>query len=290
MDRSVVRRAGIHTHFSQPPEEKCIWRPVPADLSGLVAGFAPISLEDMEAVTLQNRTDTKFVLSAGQLVKALGLIQQEYFVFCIDGRRMNHYRTLYFDTPDFSLYNLHVNGAAHRYKVRSREYTDSHQSFLEVKHKTIKRRTIKERIRTEQPVLQLSLDHEHWLQGVFPYDCQSLQPKLWSTFVRITLVSKRGCERVTLDTDLAFYANNHFLRLDGLAIAEVKRDARTEESVFLALMHNQHIRPEGFSKYCLGVSLLYDQVKKNAMKPKIMKIQKMTEGASHNERVGRIFA
>mgnify|MGYP002682236895 CR=1 FL=1 len=244
----------------------------------------------MDAVALLNRVDTKFVLTTAQLLQTLITLQSEYWVLAVKGHRLNHYRTLYFDTPNFDLYNLHVNGRADRYKVRSREYTDSHQSFLEVKHKTIKRRTIKERIRTEQPVLQLSLDHEHWLQGVFPYDCQSLQPKLWSTFVRITLVSKRGCERVTLDTDLAFYANNHFLRLDGLAIAEVKRDARTEESVFLALMHNQHIRPEGFSKYCLGVSLLYDQVKKNAMKPKIMKIQKMTEGASHNERVGRIFA
>ncbi len=64
------------------------------------------------------------------------------------GKRLNHYRTLYFDTPDFELYLLHVNGRADRYKVRSREYTDTHLSYLEVKHRTPKDRTIKERLST----------------------------------------------------------------------------------------------------------------------------------------------
>lgn len=290
MDRSNGLPATTKTDFSRFPDASWLWRPATERLSSLVAGFDLIDLKEMEAVALLNRTDTKFVMTTDQLLKVLAALQQDYRILSVGGQRLNHYRTLYFDTPRFDLYTKHVNGSTHRYKVRSREYTDSHRSFLEVKHKTGKQRTIKERIRTEQPVLKLGLDHEHWLQGVFPYDSRSLQPKLWNTFIRITLVSKRCCERVTLDTDLAFYADDHVVPLERLAVAEVKRDENREGSAFLALMHSQHIHPQGFSKYCLGISLLYDQVKKNAMKPRILKIEKMTQGAFINERAGRISA
>ncbi len=111
--------------------------------------YAPISLKEMDAVALLNRTDTKFVLSTDQLLQALAALQHDYRILSVAGQRLNHYRTLYFDTPNFDLYNLHVNERSDRYKVRSREYTDSRRSFLEVKHKTNKGRTIKERISTQ---------------------------------------------------------------------------------------------------------------------------------------------
>ena len=111
-----------------------------------------------------------------------------------------------------------------------------------------------------------------------PYDSRKLQPKLWNTFTRITLVSKQHCERVTLDVDLTFYAASKVVLLDGIAIAEVKMDSGNRASPFLAQMHAQRIHPQGFSKYCIGVSLLYEQVKKNTLKPQILWIEKMIEG------------
>lgn len=241
--------------------------------------FAPIGLEQMEAVALLNRTDTKFVMTKAQLLGSLAVIQQDYWMLSVNGLRLNHYRTLYFDTPRFDLYNLHVTGRAERYKVRSREYTDSQLSYLEVKHKTRKDRTIKDRIRTARPVVQIDDIAENWLAGFFPYDSDDLEPKLWNTFTRLTLVSKQYTERVTLDVDLSFYTASKVVQSGEIAIAEVKMDSSGQASPFLKVMRTQKIHPSGFSKYCIGVSLLYDQVKKNAMKPKLLKIEKLSQGA-----------
>lgn len=255
----------------------------PSWLMTLAEGFAPISLTQMESVALLNRTDTKFVMTSGQLMTTLAALQKEYKILSVHGQRLNHYRTLYFDTPEFDLYKLHVNDRAERYKVRTREYTDSGQSYLEVKHKTRKDRTIKDRLSTSSPITRINPDAICWLEDIYPFDSQRLEPKLWNTFTRITLASIKCCERVTIDVDLNFYNSAKRIRLDGLAVVEVKMDAQNHHSPFLLQMRAQRIHPLGFSKYCIGVSMLYDQVKKNALKPKLMQINKMMQGAINYE-------
>lgn len=262
------------------PETARAFTTRPDGLAALAQTFAPISLNEMDSVALLNRVDTKFMMTTAQLLRALNAVRTQYRMLSVDGRRLNHYRTLYFDTPDFALYTLHVTGRAEYYKVRSREYADSHQAFLEVKHKTRKDRTIKERIATARPVVDWTPQIGRWLEGVAPLDGSALEPKLWNTFTRITLVSRERCERVTLDVDLTFFNGEHAKALGGIAVAEVKRTAGHAESPFLAQMRAQRIRPQGFSKYCLGVALLYDQVKKNTLKPKMMQIEKLTRGAA----------
>lgn len=259
------------------------WPTRPSRLESLAAGFAPISLAQMDAVALLNRSDTKFVLTTGQLHTALTNLQNDYWMLEIGGQRLHPYRTLYFDTPGFALFNLHVNDRAERYKVRSREYPASQRSFFEVKHKTAKGRTIKARIPTRQPLAEITSEAEDWLQGVFPFDGRELEPKLWNRFTRLTLVSKQYSERLTLDVDLAFYTAGRTAQLGELAIAELKMDARKGDSPFLKEMHAQKIHPRGFSKYCIGVSLLYDQVKKNILKPKLLWLQKMNHGVAYDE-------
>ena len=128
--------------------------------------------------------------------------------------------------------------------------------------------------------MEMTLEAENWLSGVFPYDSKELEPKLWNTFTRITLVNIQHRERVTLDVNLAFSMSDRFARLDGVAIAEVKMDSGNQDSPFLAQMQKQRIRAQGFSKYCIGASMLYDQVKKNALKPKMLWIEKITKGVT----------
>lgn len=251
----------------------------PSRLETLAREFAPISLKQMDSVALLNRIDTKFVLTSAQLLETLAALRPAYRLLTIDGQRLNHYRTLYFDTPAFDLYHAHINGQAERYKVRSREYTDTRLSFLEVKHKTRKDRTIKERLSTACPVTELTPEYQSWLGNVFPLPGAALEPKLWNTFTRLTLVSNDYPERVTLDVDLTFYAGGQSLRMEGIAIAELKLAAENRCSPFMAQMRAQKIAPRGFSKYSLGVSLLYAQVKKNAIKPKLLWLEKMIEGA-----------
>ena len=255
----------------------------PESLASLAGRYEPISLAQMAAVALLDRTDTKYVLSSGQLRQALAALQADYWMLSVAGQRLNHYRTLYFDTAAFQLYLMHVNGRADRYKVRSREYTDTHLSYLEVKHRTPKDRTVKQRMATSAPVTWLSAEAEDWLEGVFPYDSGALEPKLWNTFTRLTLVSKQLCERVTLDIDLAFYAGERMARLDNIAIAEVKMERGNCHSPFMRQMHAQKVHPRGFSKYVMGVGLLVEGVKKNALKPRLLWLDKMTRGEATYE-------
>jgi len=250
-------------------------------VENLAAEFAPINLQQMDSVALLNRFDKKFILTIGQLLRTLAALAQgksDYRILSVAGQRLNHYRTLYFDTQDFALYNQHVNERADRYKVRSREYLESQQSFLEVKHHTRKDRTIKSRVSTIQPTVRFDSVAEAWLQQEVPFDSRGLEPKLWNDFSRITLVNTAHCERVTIDVDLAFHTAHRLARFGNLAVAEVKQDGSSCASAFLAQMRALRVHPQGFSKYCIGTSLLYDHVKKNSLKEKLLWFEKNSIG------------
>ncbi len=261
-----------------PPVEP-IWYISPSGLASQTQDFDSISLKEMDSVALLNRTDTKFILSNTQLIATLSALKENYRILTIHGQRLNHYRTLYFDTPQFDLYNLHINDRAERYKVRSREYIDTDISFLEVKHRTRKNRTIKDRLPTEHPVTAIAGDPEGWLQSVCPFDCSRLETKLWNAFTRITLVNQQYCERVTLDVNLAFFTAKKVVQVNGIAVVEVKMDSLQKSSPFLSQMRLQRIPPKGFSKYCIGVAMVYDQVKKNSLKSKMLWMSKIADGA-----------
>lgn len=254
------------------------------DWQSLAETFAPITLAEMEGVALLNRQDKKFMLTTAQLWDALTQLHEDYWMLDVEGIRLNHYRTLYFDTPDFALYHAHVNRRPERYKVRSREYMESGLAYFEVKHRTRKDRTIKDRIRTPEQVVTLTPEIDGWLDKVSPVDGRSLEPKLWNSFIRMTLVNRQCCERVTLDLGLAFSTGTRCVALDGMAIAEVKMDrvngTAGARSPFLSQMRSRRIRPRGFSKYAMGVAMLYEGVKKNALKPRLLWVEKLL-----NERI-----
>ena len=69
--------------------------------------FKPISLKELDEVKLLNRTDTKFFFSKQLLATALEKMLEYYDVLEIDSSRENHYRTVYFDTPDLLFFNQH---------------------------------------------------------------------------------------------------------------------------------------------------------------------------------------
>lgn len=260
-------------------EQGCL----PAGLAEAAAEFQPIGLKEMDAVALLNRVDVKYVLTTRDLLSAVRAVKKDYRILSVKGHRLNHYRTLYFDTPEFDLYSLHVNERADRYKVRSREYTDSNLSFLEVKHHTPLDRTIKNRIPTPAQVTEMNGEALEWLEGVFPYNGRALEPRLWNTFTRLTLVSRECCERVTVDVDLAFYAGGRMVRMGGLAVAEVKTEQAGVGSAFTRQLRSLRIRPGSISKYCIGVASLYCGVKKNALKPKLLSMQKLCGGFIYYE-------
>lgn len=248
--------------------------------------FAPISLAEMADVSLLDRIDTKYLLRISNLYAVLGQVRADYLILDINHVRLNRYHTVYFDEQDFTFYKQHHNKRANRYKVRARQYVDTNLAFFEVKHKTNKKRTIKTRLPLadgiDNPDTDIDAFIDAFVEHHVPVCSNHLEPKLWNDYLRLTLVGKMHPERVTIDLDLSFGHDQSQVNLPGFAIAEVKQAHFSQTSAFIRQMRQRGIRQISFSKYCAGVSLLYEGLKSNNFKPVMRKIQQLLQQEAGN--------
>jgi hypothetical protein len=244
------------------------------ELAEILTHYRPITLEEMDSVKLMNRTDTKYFFHVNLLKDVLTKAVGEYRVLEINYVRQFNYLTTYFDTPEFKLYNEHLNGKLNRYKIRQRRYDSTGTEFFEIKFKTNKGRTLKSRIENNlQDYLNEQTDK--FLRKKTPYEISQLQKAIINGFVRITLVNNEKTERVTLDYNISFSNHNKEHYCPQLGIAEIKQDNLSGQSPLIKILRELKLRPDGISKYCLGVASLYDNVKINTLKPRLLKIQNL---------------
>jgi hypothetical protein len=214
----------------------------------------------MSGVALLKRTDTKYVLNTAHALAALDCLREDYLALEVAGTRLQRYRTQYFDTETLALYLRHHAGNAVRYKVRSRAYLDSGHSFIEVKRKDNRDWTTKHRAPTAELLARLTPDARAFVREHFPLPDQILVPTLQNDFFRITLVSKRHPERLTMDLDIRFARPGSAVELPDVVIAELKQHGINRASEFVQVMRALNLHPTGISKYCVGVALLYGAV------------------------------
>lgn len=244
-------------------------------IENILPAFDPISLEEMDRVKLMNRTDTKFVYNLNQLPAVLKDAMKQYRILDIDGNRLFLYETLYLDTFDDQMYLDHHNGKLNRYKIRFRNYVDSKKIFLEIKFKTNTGRTIKKRIRRKEIGKLDSRKAKAYVEANSPYLYETLEPKLWSKFRRLTLVHKSVNERITVDMNLCYYTDSEEKDMSFLSIAEVKRDRSGEPSDFITMLQSHQIYSTAFSKYCFGRNLLSRDLKNNRFKTRLLTLNKL---------------
>lgn len=245
-------------------------------LQAALAGLSPITLDEISAVALLDRTETKFLMMERSVLGVLADVAQDYWLLSFGPVRLYRYLTLYFDTGNFDLYKRHQAGGRNRFKVRSRKYLDSNLSFFEVKQKVRENRTIKHRLQTADFLTQRSALPNEFVADHLPDHAKALEPRLWNDYFRITLASLEHQERVTLDFGLTFRTATEATNLRGVAVAEVKQERWNSRSPFIQAMRARGYRPTGFSKYCIGVSMLYDGVKHNAFKPGLREMSKVS--------------
>ena len=113
------------------------------EVSKIISDFEHISLAQMDGVKLMNRTDTKYTFSYSKLNLLLKRMQPFYKILEINNQLIHSYKSLYYDTEDRKFYLDHHNNRVNRNKVRFREYVGSNLTFLEIKLKNNKGRTIK---------------------------------------------------------------------------------------------------------------------------------------------------
>lgn len=240
--------------------------------------FASIGLADMEGVALMNRVDTKFALPIELLPDLLTKLMPYYQILEVAGKRLSDYQTLYYDTPELTLYQQHHCGHLNRYKIRERQYGPTNSRFLEVKLKTNKGRTIKARIQRPgiiAPNSRLDYDPEslEFLINQLPFNPMRLEPVLTVDYSRMTLVSKDSPERLTLDIKLGFRRGCQRINYHRLVIAEVKQTS-LRQSPFLDAMKLQPIRQGSLSKYCFGIISLFPWVRHNRFKAQFNQLSK----------------
>ena len=249
-----------------------------------LAGFAPITLPEMENVKLLNRVDTKFLMTEAHLLAVLEAIRPNYRILANAGTRATRYRTQYFDMPDFQLYLDHHNDRRDRYKVRCRTYIDSDTTFIEIKHKLKIGRTEKQRKPIPAMPTLLEGDNLAFVRAHFPHNPWRLEPVIWNSFRRITLVSNVRQERLTIDVDLRYGWQDVQEGLSGIVIAEVKQKKFSIDSDFVRELRRRGIYRTGFSKYCAGMAAIYPQLKANRFKRRQLLIDRLLRSGVRRER------
>lgn len=255
-------------------------------LSDLLEQRPSVTLDALAPLSLLDRIDSKFVVHQEQLRQVLARLDDEYFVLEIDGIRASSYLTTYFDTPDFAMYLDHHNGKRSRYKVRCRTYMDSGAAFVEVKVKTNKERTVKYRRPVPAHLTSLSTLDCSWLPLTFPYQVDDLHAVVWNRFTRITLASFKHRERITIDANVTFGSGPQSFSYLGLCIVEVKQPKFSlVHSPFARQLHQMHLQPQAFSKFCIAATYFYAGCKTNRFKPLLLYLARTYLLRDAHERV-----
>jgi len=245
-----------------------------SNLPQIVADFTPITLNEMDGVKLMSRTDTKFAFKLKKLLELLKRLQPFYSVLTIDGKVVHDYKSLYFDTDKRKFYIDHHNSRVNRNKIRFREYVGSGLTFLEIKLKNNKGKTIKKRMKVAKISEQLSDEHKAYIEKIIGKKLD-VSAKQWINFSRITFVHKTQKERLTMDVNLTFANNENSGDLKDIVIAEVKQERMSRSSDFMRIAKEMSILPMRLSKYCISTMQLNPEIKQNRFKKKLLFINKL---------------
>lgn len=252
-----------------------------ASIQAMVSRFDGLDLAQSARAELFDRRDTKFVVGLEQVRLILESALPFYLALDVAGERMQAYHTTYFDTPDLRLYRDHHSARPRRYKVRCRRYLCTGQAFLEVKSKTARNQTVKTRVSTPGSIVAIDAMAAAFLSPLVAVPPGDLAPSLESGFRRITLIHRHLPERVTIDLDLSFAAGDRAATVAGLAILEAKQ-ARGRRSEMIGVLRTLGAHPSAFSKYCVGIALLHDEVKHNRFGPALGLIWRLAGDEARN--------
>lgn len=230
--------------------------------------IAAITLDELvDHAALLSRVDRKYVVPVSAVPALLGAVPGSTRVLEIDGARDFGYRSTYLDDPDRTSYLLAGRRRRRRFKVRTRAYLDSDTCWLEVKTRSARDLTVKQRISHHDaelaPLTSEGLRFvDECLEQARVTDATGisagdLAPVLVTSYRRSTLFLPESTSRVTIDTALGWTSlNGAGLDLDrpGLAIVETKTGS-TPSAVDRLLWSHGH-RPAQVSKYGVGMAVL----------------------------------
>lgn len=247
-------------------------------ISSAIKNYRQITLKELKNsdASLMSRKESKYLMTFDQCLELISGLSDDYMVLDVDDCKMSGYETEYYDDESFTSYHQHHNGKSNRFKLRFRHYLSSDERYIEVKEKRNTGDTIKKRIDITNLSDITEEEFDKFLRTTFPYDYHTYHPVISVEYMRLTLVSKKMNERITLDFDLSFRSNEETHSFPAVVIGEVKRDKSVTSSGALTHIRTLGIRERSFSKYCIGISLIYKDLKHNRFKPNLLFLSKIS--------------
>jgi len=227
-----------------------------------LTGFAPIDLTELNATaSYLKRIDRKFLLTEAQFLEVLKDLSSDFRTLEIAGKRVFQYDNVYMDTSDYLFYKQHQEEVPGRTKVRTRHYTDAGDlAFFEYKQKE---NGVTKKFRYQFPAAEhgtMTKGKKRFFDGVwqslYGTKAPNITPAMRTAYNRLTLVSKDGSERLTIDFNISVkdlrseIANE--IKLDNLVIIESKSLSDNCKSVQTIEAHGI-ARANSCSKYSLWV-------------------------------------
>lgn len=228
----------------------------------LLKWFTTINLEELESsASFMTRIDTKYLIHSKDINQLLEQFKPKYFILSIHGHYIFHYDNVYMDTKDYDLYYNHEKGMSKRIKVRTRYYKDSDLAFFEFKQKEWDV-TRKFRYKIDPSTRDQMTDNDQRFYASIYQSIDSkapkhiLYPSLGISFHRVTIVSKKSDERLTVDFDLTFTdlrnPKKQPIKVENAVIIESK--SASTRTYSHQLMRKYWIRPAKWcSKYGFGL-------------------------------------
>ncbi len=249
-------------------------------LAASLASLAPMDLAALcDVGSLLTRTDRKYLLPMGRLPGLIAWSGDRARVLEIDTRRVSHYRSVYFDTPQLTSYLMSARRRRRRFKVRTRSYQDSGRCWLEVKTRDGRGHTVKQRVAYDQSCADLlTAQGRDFLAGALRPTvpdpealAAELEPELVTTYQRATLFLREDSARVTVDVDLcAIDRCGHELTFAEHGILETKTSG--SPSSMDRLLWSLGHRPIHISKYATSMAALHSVLPANKWTPTLRRL------------------
>jgi hypothetical protein len=228
----------------------------------------PVGLETLiERAALMQRVDRKYIAPVDAVRDLINTVRDTHQVLSIDGRRYTTYRTLYFDTDNFTSARDHIQDRRRRWKVRTRLYVEDELHRVEVKTKDNRGNTVKVMgvSRPDNYGVLLGDDRDFvasYLSDFPQIDVRDLVPAAEVRYKRATLTDLAAGTRVTIDWGLSMHMNSGDVWLDD-RFAMVETKGPLVLSGVDKALHELGVRPRRFSKYVAAASTLTEGIPAN---------------------------
>lgn len=224
--------------------------------------FESLSLEALDAKAgMLTRMDNKYIVRGQLSLQCMKKLQKEFDVLAIDGHLFFQYHSIYFDTNQLC-FDEYKKDKRQRFKARTRVYQDSENlAFFEIKLSGNGSQTNKFRIRcntSEHGTLPqhfmdfLKETYRTQYKKEFTY---TLNPVVSTSYKRVTLVAKKGGERLTIDFDIVFTVEGEVIPLPpDFSICEAK--SKNGNGLADKILRTERLHPVGAcSKFGLAMAL-----------------------------------